>query len=44
MLDHLGHDDAARAVERAVFDDVAGRDGSQRKTREIGDAIAARVG
>jgi len=43
MLDHLGHAAAASAVERAVFDDVTGRDGSQRKTGEIGDAIAARV-
>ncbi len=43
MLDHLGHSQAAHAVEQAVFDDVTGRGPGQRKTSEIGDAIAARV-
>ena len=44
MLDHLGLDDAARAVEAAVIDDLASRDPrAKRSTAEIGDAIAARV-
>ena len=44
LLDHLGLDDAARAVETAVVADLAARDiGRVRRTAEIGDAIAARV-
>jgi len=44
MLDHLGLDDAARAVEEAVVADLAERrPGVSRSTAEIGDAIAARV-
>jgi 3-isopropylmalate dehydrogenase len=43
MLDHLGLDTAARRVEEAVLGDLAARDGSPRRTPEIGDAIAARV-
>jgi len=43
MLDHLGHGDAATVVEQAVFYDVTRNAGIQRKTSEIGDAIAARV-
>ena len=43
MLDHLGHDAAARRIERAVLADLADRDGTPRRTPEIGDAIAARV-
>jgi 3-isopropylmalate dehydrogenase len=44
MLDHLGLDDAARAVEEAVVADLADRTpGAKRSTAEIGDAIAARV-
>ena len=44
LLDHLGLDDAARAVETAVVADLAARDiGHVRRTAEIGDAIAARV-
>ena len=44
MLDHLGLDDAARAVEEAVVADLAERrPGASRSTPEIGDAIAARV-
>jgi 3-isopropylmalate dehydrogenase len=45
LLDHLGLDDAARAVERAVFDDVTGRPAAAagRQTEEIGDAIASRI-
>jgi 3-isopropylmalate dehydrogenase len=44
MLDHLGLDDATRAVEEAVVADLAERrPGLTRSTSEIGDAIAARV-
>ncbi len=43
MLDHLGLDAAARRVEDAVLGDLAARDGSARRTPEVGDAIAARV-
>jgi 3-isopropylmalate dehydrogenase len=44
LLDHLGHADAAAAIERAAVDDLAARvPGSTRTTAEIGDAIAARV-
>ncbi len=42
LLDHLGHDDSARRVERAVANDLAARSGqAPRSTREIGDALAA---
>ena len=44
LLDHLGHEDAARRVEEAVVADLAERAGGPaRRTAEIGDAIAARV-
>jgi 3-isopropylmalate dehydrogenase len=44
MLDHLGLDEAARAVETAVVADLADRTpGQKRSTAEVGDAIAARV-
>jgi 3-isopropylmalate dehydrogenase len=44
MLDHLGLDDAARAVEDAVVADLADRQpGAKRPTAAVGDAIAARV-
>jgi len=44
LLDHLGHTDAAAAVESAVVDDLAARTaGATRRTSEIGDAVAARV-
>ncbi len=43
LLEHLGLDDAARAVEDAVVADLAARDGSARRTSEVGDAIAARL-
>ena len=44
MLDHLGLEDAARAVETAVIADLADRTaGEQRSTSAVGDAIAARV-
>ena len=44
LLDHLGHPEAAAAVESAVIADLAERDPSvARRTSEIGDAIAKRV-
>ncbi|MDH2427627.1 3-isopropylmalate dehydrogenase [Sphaerisporangium sp. TRM90804] len=45
MLDHLGMADEAARIERAVADDLAGREvaGASRVTREIGDDIAGRV-
>ncbi len=45
LLDHLGHVEAAAAVERAVLDDLAARTpGAVRPTTEVGDAVAARLG
>jgi 3-isopropylmalate dehydrogenase len=45
LLDHLGHHAAAAAVETAVVADLADRaPGVTRRTPEIGDAIAARLG
>jgi 3-isopropylmalate dehydrogenase len=44
MLEHLGHDDAARRIESAVLADLAERGDAPRRTPEVGDAIAARVG
>ena len=47
LLDHLGYDDAATAVEDAVLAELAERaatgETSARRTAEVGDAIAARV-
>jgi 3-isopropylmalate dehydrogenase len=44
LLEHLGHPEAAAAVERAVAADLAEREpGSQVRTAEVGDRIAARV-
>ncbi|MDO9494869.1 MAG: 3-isopropylmalate dehydrogenase [Nocardioides sp.] len=44
MLDHLGHSDAAAAVEAAVIADLAERTSSTtRRTSEVGDAIAGRL-
>jgi 3-isopropylmalate dehydrogenase len=44
LLDHLGHPDAARAVDDAVVADLADRvPGATRRTTEIGDAIVGRV-
>ncbi|QIK77035.1 3-isopropylmalate dehydrogenase [Nocardioides piscis] len=44
LLDHLGHADAAAAVEAAVLADLSDRrPGTTRRTSEIGDAIAARL-
>ena len=45
LLDHLGHEDAAAVIEKAVLADLADREpGVRRRTSEVGDAIAARVG
>ncbi len=43
LLDHLGHEQAARRVEQAVADDLAERGSARRSTREVGEALAARV-
>ncbi len=44
LLDHLGHADAAAAIEAAVLADLAERaPGTSRRTSEVGDAIAARL-
>ena len=44
LLDHLGHAEAAAAVEAAVLADLADRDpGAPRRTSETGDAIAGRL-
>ncbi|GLX02479.1 3-isopropylmalate dehydrogenase [Microtetraspora sp. NBRC 16547] len=45
LLDHIGFTEAAQKVEQAVAEDLAERQGARtaRKTREIGDDIAARV-
>jgi 3-isopropylmalate dehydrogenase len=43
LLDHLGHEKAARTVEAAVEADLSERGGVVRSTSEIGDALAARV-
>ena len=44
LLDHLGHADAAAAIEAAVLADLAERvPGTSRRTSEVGDAIASRL-
>ncbi|MBM9459217.1 3-isopropylmalate dehydrogenase [Nocardioides sp. zg-536] len=44
LLDHLGHPEAAAKIEAAVLADLTAREpGTQRRTPEVGDAIAARV-
>jgi 3-isopropylmalate dehydrogenase len=43
LLDHLGLEDEASRVTRAVEDDIAARDATTRTTAQIGDAIAERV-
>jgi 3-isopropylmalate dehydrogenase len=44
LLEHLGLDDAARAVEDAVVSELAARTpGAAVRTSEVGDAVAARV-
>ena len=45
LLDHLGHTEAAAAIETAVIADLAERvPGAARRTAEVGDAIASRLG
>jgi 3-isopropylmalate dehydrogenase len=43
MLDHLGEQEAAMAVEKAVTDDLATRGDAVRSTSEIGADLAQRV-
>ena len=43
LLEHLGHQDEARRVERAVADDLAARGPALRSTTEVGDALLARL-
>jgi 3-isopropylmalate dehydrogenase len=43
LLDHLGLDKAAAAVEQAVSDDLAARGDGVRSTAQIGDDLAAAV-
>ena len=40
MLEHLGLDEPAARVERAVAADLAARGASRRRTTEVGDALA----
>ncbi len=44
LLEHLGHDEAARRVEAAVAADLAARGPAPRSTEEVGDALLARLG
>ncbi|MBC2681833.1 3-isopropylmalate dehydrogenase [Corynebacterium sp. 4HC-13] len=43
MLRHLGDEDNAAKVEKAVLEEVTSRDGAPIKTAEVGDRIAAAV-
>ena len=43
LLDHLGLDKAASAVEQAVSDDLASRGDRVRSTAQIGDDLATAV-
>jgi len=44
LLEHLGYDEQARAIESAVLADLENRvPGAVRRTSEVGDAIAARL-
>lgn len=43
LLDHLGYAAAAQLVERAVAEDLAAAGARERRTSEIGDAIAERI-
>ncbi|MBO0843259.1 MAG: 3-isopropylmalate dehydrogenase [Nocardioides sp.] len=43
LLDHLGHADAAAAIDAAVLADLSERGSQPRTTSQVGDAIAARV-
>lgn len=44
LLDHLGLDEAARDVEKAVATDLSTRGDKKRSTREVGDAILKALG
>jgi 3-isopropylmalate dehydrogenase len=44
LLDHLGLDEAARDVEKAVASDLSTRGDKKRSTREVGDAILKALG
>ncbi|HET7352412.1 MAG TPA: isocitrate/isopropylmalate family dehydrogenase, partial [Marmoricola sp.] len=45
LLDHLGHAEAAAAVEQAVIDELAARQpGDAVQTAAVGEAVAARLG
>jgi len=43
LLEHLGHADEARRVERAVAADLASRGTAQRSTAEVAEALLARL-
>jgi 3-isopropylmalate dehydrogenase len=43
LLDHLGHADAAIAIDKAVLQDLSTRGTATRTTAEVGDAIAALI-
>ena len=43
LLEHLGLAEPAARVEAAVAADLAGRGGARRSTREVGDAVCARI-
>ena len=43
LLEHLGHADEARRVERAVGADLASRGTAQRSTAEVAEALLARL-
>jgi 3-isopropylmalate dehydrogenase len=43
LLDHLGYGDAAARVEAAVAADLAQRGSATRSTRDVGEAICARL-
>jgi 3-isopropylmalate dehydrogenase len=43
MLDHLGLNDAARDVEKAVAQDLLNRGDAKRSTTEVGAALVALV-
>ena len=43
MLRHLGDEENADKIERAVLEEAANRDGSPINTSEVGDRVAAAV-
>jgi 3-isopropylmalate dehydrogenase len=44
MLDHLGHPEAARKVERAAANELASRTGADElSTTEVGDRLASHL-